>query len=404
MGFTIEDMLTETGEKYKLKLVAGADGWSNSISWILLIEDMTILRNFKGKDLAVTTGLGFQEKARQLELVRKLISLGASGLIINTGMYIHEIGKELKDYCDENDFPLLTVPWDVLLFDMIKDLNIRVLLQGMTDDQISEAMIRAISHPEQAEESRRALLPYFDVDGVFQVFLIDTGDLDTMDTVERRRISFQLQIYLENISHNACFFYYDSCFVTVTNAVPQSHIKEVLRRFIRRSELRMQGKKVYVGVGSAIRDVSNLHLAWRRAKAAVRMAMQTKQDVVWFDRMGSERLLAMVEDPLLIDEMGRGALEPLIRHDEEHGTDYVRLLEVYLECGGSVRDVSEKMYTHRNTVIYRMGNIRKLLSCDLDSPDDRLRYRLACMLLHLGESGAAGHGTAGHAAPEQDMH
>jgi hypothetical protein len=53
MGFTIEDMLTETGEKYKLKLVAGADGWSNSISWILLIEDMTILRNFKGRLFAI---------------------------------------------------------------------------------------------------------------------------------------------------------------------------------------------------------------------------------------------------------------------------------------------------------------------------------------------------------------
>ena len=63
MGFTIEDMVTETGSKYQMRMLAGANGWSNSISWILMVEDMTILQNFKGKDLAVTTGLGFPEPA-----------------------------------------------------------------------------------------------------------------------------------------------------------------------------------------------------------------------------------------------------------------------------------------------------------------------------------------------------
>ena len=88
MGFTIEDMMTVSGARYKIKMEAGKHGWSNSISWILMIEDMTILQNFAGKDLAVTTGLGFRQPRQQLELVKELSHLGASGLIINTGMYI----------------------------------------------------------------------------------------------------------------------------------------------------------------------------------------------------------------------------------------------------------------------------------------------------------------------------
>ena len=52
MGFTIEDMMTVSGSRYKMKLEAGRHGWANSISWILMIEDMTILQNFAGKDLA----------------------------------------------------------------------------------------------------------------------------------------------------------------------------------------------------------------------------------------------------------------------------------------------------------------------------------------------------------------
>ena len=121
MGFTIEDMLVVAQNRYKMKMVAGNGGWSNSISWILMIEDMTILQNFAGKDLAVTTGLGFRQPGQQLELVKELSSLGASGLIINTGMYIMEIPEKVRTFCDENDFPLMTVPWDIPLFDMIKD-------------------------------------------------------------------------------------------------------------------------------------------------------------------------------------------------------------------------------------------------------------------------------------------
>lgn len=380
MGYTIEDMMTASASRYQMELIAGSRGWSNSISWILLIEDMTILQNFKGKDLAVTTGLGFQEEERQLALVKELSRLGASGLIINTGMYIRDIPDRVREFCDENDFPLLTVPWDIQLFDMIKDINMRVLLQGMTDEQISGALIRAIEAPEDAG-CRKDLLPYFDVDGTFQVAAIETGDLDTMDTVERRRISFQLQIYLEAISHNASFFYYDAAFVLVTNAIPGDHLQQTLDRFVRRLAVRMPDRAVHVGVGSPMQDIGNLHLAYKRARAATRMAAASGKSILWFDEMGLYRMLCLVPDPVLKRQMGQDLLAPLLDYDRRHGTDYIRMLEIYLESGGSIKTVAEKTFTHRNTVIYRIGNIRKLLGTDLDNAEERLRYQIACKLL-----------------------
>ena len=385
MGFTIEDMMTVSGARYKIKMEAGKHGWSNSISWILMIEDMTILQNFAGKDLAVTTGLGFRQPRQQLELVKELSHLGASGLIINTGMYIMEIPQKVRTFCDDNDFPLMTVPWDIPLFDMIKDLNMRILLQGITDDEISDALIQAIKAPGDTESSRKRLLPHFDVDGTFQVVLIEPGNLDTMDTVERRRISFQLQIYLESISHNASFFYYDAAFALVVNDVPEDHLRDLLDRFVKRLEVRMPDRRIWVGIGSPMKDLRNLHLAYRRAQAAVRMAAKQDKNMVWFDEMGIYKMLSLIPDPLLRKEMGEDLLMPLLAHDKAHGTDYVEMLEIYLETGGSIKAVAEQTFTHRNTAIYRLGNIRKLLGNDLESPEDRLRYQIACMLLHTPE-------------------
>lgn len=383
MGFTIEDMLTVSASRYGMELLAGEGGWSNSISWILLVEDVKILNNFKGKDLAITTGLGFQDKASLKELVSELIHRGASGLIINTGMYITDIPEDLIGICNENGFPLLTVPWSTELFEMIKDLDMRILLQGMADEQISQALIGAIESPELTSRFKNELLPYFDVDGTFQIILLTMDDLDSMDTVERRRISFQLQLYLESLTHNACFFYYDSCFVIVANAIPEEELQPLIEGFVHRAELRMKDRTLYAGGSSLMTDLTNLHLCYHRAKAALRAARQTNRRIVWFDNIGIYRILTLIPDEQLVKEMGEDLLRPLIDYDRKHDSRYVDILEAYLMNNGSIQAVSSEMFMHRNTVLYQLNNIKRLLESSLESSEDRLKYMIACMLLHL---------------------
>ncbi len=379
MGYTIEDLMSSSQQKYEITFAAGQNGWSNSISWILLIEDINALRNFKGKDLAITTGFGFSDEAQLLELTRQLSELQASGLIINTGMYIHSIPGSVIDLCNENDLPLLTVPWHIQLFDMIKDLNIRVLLQGMADEQISAAFIEAIEKPKNGSY-RNDLLPYYDVDGTFQVFVLDTGDLDVMDTVERRRLSFQIQIYLESISHNASFFYYDACFVIIVNDVPENTLNEIIESFESRVQKRMPDQKLAVGIGSIFQDLENLTYSYMRAKAAVHMALNTGKRIVRFDEMGTERLFYLIRDPALKREMSTDILRPLLDYDEKNRSNYVRMLEVYLQSDGSIQQTAQDMFLHRNTVIYRMNNIKKMLGSELDTAEEKMKYLIACRL------------------------
>lgn len=383
MGLTIEDMLIISREKHKMERIAGINGWSNSISWILQVEDSTILNNFKGKELAVTTGLGFSTEERLMELAGKLVEHHAAGLVLNTGKYILSVPEILISYCNENNLPLLTVPWSVDILEMIKELSVNIFLQTAADEQISTALIHAIEKPESRDLYRRNLLPYFDIDGTFQIALITTGDLDIMDTVERRRLAYQMHIYLENITHNGSFFYYDSNFVLVMNALTEEQVHEIVDGFVRRMKRKLQNRNFYVGVSSIITDVSNLHVGYRRGKAALEMAMKMEKNLVYFDRMGLYRLLYSVPDRKLLIEMGPHLIRPLIQYDMKHNTNYVETLEVYLKYNGSIQAVAEELYTHRNTVIYRVNNIKKLLNCSLETAEERMTYQIACMISHM---------------------
>lgn len=377
MGFTIQDMMLISQEQYRMRFIAGEQGWSNSISWVHMVEDTVIIQYFWGKELAVTTGLGFDTTEKLQKLIEELIRKHAAGLIINTGNYIFEIPQHLIDYCNENDFPLLTIPWEIHLTDVIKDFSIRIFMQGTADKEISGALIQAIEQPANQEEYRQKLLPYFDEDGTFQVVLITTDHLDEMDTVERQKLSYRVQVYLEQITHNGNFMYYDSNFMLVVNDITREVLDEIVTGMVRRAKRRMPEIPLYVGVGSCMNDISNLHTGYARAKAAVQMAKKRKQELFYFDRMGLYRLLYMVDDSRLLKEMAEEPLKPLLEYDREHHANYVDTLELYLKHNGSIQAVSEEMFTHRNTVIYRMNKIRELLGTNLEETEERIPYQIA---------------------------
>ncbi len=382
MGYTIEDMLLFSKDQYKMELIAGKKGWSNSISWVFMLEDMNMIYHFAGKELAVTTALGFDSTNKLKELVEMLSKSHASGLIINTGGYIDEIPAEVIRFCDENDLPLLTVPWEVVVAEMIKDISTRVFFQGIADERIQNAFIRAIEEPDN-QESRTELLPYFDLDGTFQIALLTTDDLDAMDTVERKRLGYRMQLYLENISHNGCFFYYDANFVLVMNDVSHKDMTEIIEGMVNRAKVRMPNAPLYVGVGSCLTDLANLSVCYNRAKAAVTMAYRKKQDLLYYDEMGMYRLLFAVADEALLKDMEETPLAVLDEYDRKHNSNYVETLEQYLKYNGSIQAVSEAMFTHRNTVIYRIGNIKKLLGTNLELPEERLPYQIAFYIRNM---------------------
>ena len=362
-----------------------------------------------------------------LELVEELYDHDASGLIVNTGYYVKEIPQSVKEFCDRNGFPLLTVPWEVFLVDMIKDLSIRIFLRSSTDEQISGALIHAIEDPEARDLYTRDLLPHFDLDGTFQVALVSTGDLDRMDTVERKRIAYRMQLYLTNLTHNGHFFYYDSYFVIIMNAMSPQECSEVIDSFAERIRVKMPDRKVLIGVSDSVLRIENLYLTYKRARAAVRMAEaaqgtelmfqnsgKTAQilsaagkgsgtasetgkrssaavrpaNVIlqYFDRMGLYRLLYLVEDKELLRDLSDQPLAPLIEYDREHNGEYLATLESFLIHDGSIKAMSEDMFIHRNTILYRMTNIKKLLGSSLEKPEEKLSYMVACMIRKMSDT------------------
>jgi len=97
----------------------------------------------------------------------------------------------------------------------------------------------------------------------------------------------------------------------------------------------------------------------------------------------------MPEVGRLLEELGvspdlrpfRELVAPLVLYDAERGSDLVRTLTVYFDCGENASEAADRLFLHRNSVPYRLERVRELTGLDYRDNLDRLALRLGLLAL-----------------------
>ena len=146
----------------------------------------------------------------------------------------------------------------------------------------------------------------------------------------------------------------------------------VARRFLRRIEAR---ERVVIGVGGPAQTIGDLRRARREADRALQVLRRRGEShgAVHYDDVYLESLLIRLVDAAIEDRDGlRGPLQRVQRNDREQGKDYMATLACFLEAGGDIRQVAERLTLHPNTVRYRLRRIEEISGLSLADPMTRL--------------------------------
>lgn len=80
-----------------------------------------------------------------------------------------------------------------------------------------------------------------------------------------------------------------------------------------------------------------------------------------------------------------------LRHyDAEHDSNYFNTLKVYLQNERSITLAAEKLFVHKNTMLYRVSKLKELIEADLGSYEARERLLLSYRVLELLEKSPPG--------------
>lgn len=71
----------------------------------------------------------------------------------------------------------------------------------------------------------------------------------------------------------------------------------------------------------------------------------------------------------------------LLEYDNNHGTDFLNTLHEYLESPGMPTQVAKRLHIHKNTLLYRMDKIRKIMDSKIELGDEFMSFGLSYKIM-----------------------
>jgi purine catabolism regulator len=134
--------------------------------------------------------------------------------------------------------------------------------------------------------------------------------------------------------------------------------------------------ELYGGIGRPVSDVLSWKDSYREALQALSMAERLNERApLYFGDLLVYRLLFQLEGNPELEAFCRETLGPLLSY--EGGGDLIETLEAFFDRLGNLSQTAEKLFLHRNSLLYRMERIAQLTGLDLNNPDTRLTVHLA---------------------------
>jgi DNA-binding PucR family transcriptional regulator len=133
-----------------------------------------------------------------------------------------------------------------------------------------------------------------------------------------------------------------------------------------------------VGLSSFCLAVDDLPRGLQEAELVVDVLERSDGEITGDIGTGTYRLLfrVLASHPEEVRSFFEDTVAPIVRYDDQYGTDLVGTLDAYLDNNCNMNATAAAIYAHRHTVAYRLDRVRELTGLDPVRSEDRERLGL----------------------------
>lgn len=383
MALELRQLLDKVSE-LDITLIAGQDGLHRKVRWVHMVETEETSMFLEGEDIAITTGIGLNQRLALINLVKMLIDFHASGMVLNLGPFIKEVPAEVIDYCNDHAFPLFTVPWKVHLAQIMRTFAHAITMADQSDLEISIAFRNAIFFPQQTDQyeiplTEKGIKP----DSTFYACAVFWDKAKNNYSV-LENFTLHLSIHMDQQNYkNFSLFPYDDIVLIVFWNYEKTQLNAVIKELAQflKKEIALEDTWL-IGVGKQANHISCLYKSYNQATEIQNLQYRhiIPKDHYHFEDLGVYYLLMSVDNREVYEQYYQQTLAPILENDQIKDKHLSDILKYYLEHNGSVRQTADHFFMHRNSINYRLNQIQELLDMDLSELDTRIQLRLAFMV------------------------
>lgn len=211
-------------------------------------------------------------------------------------------------------------------------------------------------------------------------FVIDTGKKETENVIECVKNLSDLKTgdFVTTVDENNVVLIKD------VSSVSYSEMEETLEAIAKSlvDSLQMEAMiKVRIGYGNVVEQIQDIAQSFQEAKLALEVGriFYAERETISYGRLGIGRLIYQIPMSLcdmFIKEVFGEKIPDVLEDEESMST-----INKFFENNLNISETARKLYVHRNTLVYRLERIEKIIGLDIRKFDDAMTFRIAVMVL-----------------------
>ena len=387
MPISVCDIMDSLSHLWRIRLIAGKGGIKKTdIHWVSIVEDYNTEKFKNINEIVITSCLNNTNESCILSFVVNLHKAKARALIINVGKYIKEVPNSVIDYCNKIDLPLYTIPWDVLMSDVSKEISF-ILMKNETENiNTAEIMKTILLDTKNINEQMNKLTEYgFSNKSSYCPAILKVKNLIIDKDYENfvKRVKVCCDRVTGEISAKYVAFSYNGVIVFVFIDMGKKEIDKIIKTLMEELLIKYLNHKVYICVGHLNDNIYNLSVNFNNVSILLNAAVSNNSYITYYDDM---ELYKIIIESINFDTAKKifdRAIATLKRYDSENNMDLSKCIKTYINYDGNVKKVANELFVHRNTINNKMRKINEITGINPITLDGKVLFSLAIKISEL---------------------
>lgn len=371
----------------KLEVITGTECLDVNVGTVTVMEVPDVIQWLRGEDFLITSlySIGDDEE-KQCQLLYDLIDTRSACLAIKTGKYAHHISEKMIAIANENHFPLLHIPYEMTYIDIIMDAMNVIMTESNRREMLGKYISDIIFHPSANDnlllEEGKLLKVDIENDS-FQALVLEIDMEDRQEANSFRMVKFavdSLSNFTESLSEQIFCgsFKLEKGMMMLLYSRQRSVLEQYLPFVITEMRVVLDGLSIpsdwKAGIGTIQTKAAGIRHSYEEAVQAIELGriMEASKKIYEFHDLelysSLREILQNKSESLFSSILGK------LKNQE-----LVDTLIIYFECNGNLDETARRMYTHKNTIKYRLNKIKEFTGLDVKRQEDN--FKLYFMVL-----------------------
>lgn len=376
---------------------AGSNGLNHEITRVNIMEVPDAINWVQCGEFLITTGYPFKESPHFLvDFIPQLAKKGVAAIGIKTKRFIFEIPEDALKTANYYHFPIFELPPSTIFSNVVREVMERIIINdNRTQSILKEKLIKKNIELKYLDQFLQdwvlgKIKDTYDLifraksngieisnnDIKFNVLTIHWTNIDLSLRQKAKIVSSFRHQCLINQEIEVTLIGGDVNFILIYPSVKEQNI--LIKKIADFMDYRF-AKHFSICIGKTVTFANNLFQSYLQSKriSDIVKKCSIKDTYITYDDLGIFQILYLVPKSVEIDDFKNQFITPLIEYERKNNTPFIKTLICYFQNNCNVKKTSTKMYTHYNTIVYRLERIKEILHIDLENEEDKLQLQIA---------------------------